>query len=294
VVAKLAEGQQGVVSHGQLVGLGVGASAIQRRVRAGRLHRVHLGVYLVGHLARAPHATEMAALLACGEAAVLSHRSAAFVWSAGASRPPQVHVTVGGDWSARRPGVVVHRSERLEQTDVEERHGLKLTSAERTILDLAAVLSPAVLEWFIGQAFARRLVSPAALAARAEASLGWRGIRKLRAALDLSGGPSYTRSPSERTLRGALRRSELPAPEVNVIAGRYELDFLWRAERLVVEVDGYTYHSDPVAFERDRLRDAELQASGYRVMRVTRRQVRDTPEAVIARIRRALGTSSGG
>ena len=79
-----------------------------------------------------------------------------------------------------------------------------------------------------------------------------------------------------------------------MIAGRYELDFLWRAERLVVEVDGYTYHSDPVAFERDRLRDAELQASGYRVMRVTRRQVRDTPEAVIARIRRALGTSSGG
>jgi len=270
--------------------LGASPSSIQRRVRSGRLHPVHRGVYLVGHVARAPFANEMAAVLACGGGAAVSHRSAAFVWGI-ADRREEVDVTVPVDWSASRTGIAAHRSTSLSKDEVRQRSGLRVTSVERTLLDLAAVLAPAALEWHVGRAFARRLTSPAALSARVEQCAGRRGARRLRLLLAAPGGPAFTRSPPERRLLGKLRRTELPPPEVNVVVNGYELDFLWRSERLVVEVDGYTYHSDPIAFESDRLRDAELQARGYRVMRVTRLQLLHTPDAVIARIRRALNAT---
>jgi very-short-patch-repair endonuclease len=287
-IAELAAKQQGVVSRAQLLGLGASAAAIQRRQSCGRLHPVHRGVFLVGHVARAPHATEMAAVLACGEGASISHRSAAFVWQITDRPPAEVDVMVPVDWAARRRGIAPHRCVSPVNGDVCERSGVPVTSVERTLLDLATILSPAALEWHVGRAFAAMLTSQTALATRVELAAGRRGVRRLRSLLAEPGGPAFTRSPPERRLLSMLRRTDLPRPEVNATTNGYELDFLWRDARLVVEVDGYAYHSDPLAFERDRLRDAELQALGYRVMRVTRLQLLRAPEAVIARIRRAL------
>lgn len=292
-IAGIARRQHGVIGRSQLLALGVSAAAIQRRVESGRLHTAHRGVYLVGHLARAPYAIEMAAALACGEGAAISHRSAAFVWRIADRRPARAEVIVPIDWTRRRPGIAARRSASLAEDDVRRPGGVPVTSVERTLLDLSAVLGPAALEWHVGRAFASRLTSAVALAARVEQSPGRRGVRRLRSLLAAPGGAAFTRSPPERSLLSKLRGSHLPPPEVNVVVNGYELDFLWRDQRLVVEVDGYTYHSDPIAFERDRLRDAELQANGYRVMRVTRRQVTETPEGVIARIRRALHDASG-
>jgi len=115
-----------------------------------------------------------------------------------------------------------------------------------------------------------------------------RGTATLRAVLELDGGPARTRSEAERILLALLRRAALPSPETNARLGPYEVDFVWRQERLVVEVDGYAFHADRRAFERDRVRDGELQARGIRVIRVTWRQLTDRPETVLARIARAL------
>lgn len=119
-------------------------------------------------------------------------------------------------------------------------------------------------------------------------SRGRHGAAPIRALLDLESAPALTRSEAESRLLALLRAADLPPTDVNARVGGYEVDFLWRPERLVVEIDGFAYHAHRAAFERDRLRDASLQAAGYRVMRVTWRQLRGRPEAVIARLAQAL------
>lgn len=259
-IAELARRQDGVVSREQLVRLGLTRSAIEHRVRSGRLHRIHTGVYAVGHRALSARGRSIAALLAAGEGAVLSHATALSVWDLSQAGGGPVHVTVAGDnGRSRRPGLVVHRSRTLSPADVVRRDGLPVTSARRTIGD------------------ARRSVSPqrfAAMVRRAEI---------LR--LDVGAIRGFEERPIEedgiRTRMDAIiRRWRLPAPRREVIIDAYTVDYLWEAQHLVVETDGRRTHDITSAFESDRARDARLAVLGFQTLRFTWRQITREPDLV--------------
>jgi very-short-patch-repair endonuclease len=287
-VAALAGRQHGMVSYAQLGAAGLTPRAIERRVEAGRLHRVHRRVYAVGHAAQTPLGREAAALLACGPGTVLSHRTAGAVWGVVKGPRTGVEVTVVGRDCGSRPGVTHRRVRRIESADLRVRSGLPLTGPARTLLDLGAIASARALRRAVNEALVLRLVDEDDLWAVLERCRGRRGAPQLRQLLAAGRGQSLTRSEAERRLLDVLEVRGLRAPETNVRVGRYEVDLLWRAERLVVEVDGYAFHATRAAFERDRVRDAELQASGLAVVRVTWRQIVDHPDATAARIARVF------
>ncbi|MGH2993183.1 MAG: DUF559 domain-containing protein [Solirubrobacterales bacterium] len=289
LIADLAREQRGVVSRAQLLAAGVTSSAIKHRLRAGRLHRVHPGIYRAGHVAPTHGAFEMAAVLACGPRALVSHRSAAYLWHLllYPADPTPVDITVVGRDAGAREGIRIHRLDGLQRRDADAIQGVPVTAIARTLLDLGAVVSSAEFERALAEAQVRRLVRRRDLVDQLERNRGRRGIRALRGALD-EGGPAPTRSEAERRMLRLIRAADLPTPQVNARLGRFEVDFLWPEQRLVVEVDGYAYHAHRSAFERDRRRDATLAASGYTVLRVTWRQLVDAPEAVVARLASAL------
>jgi very-short-patch-repair endonuclease len=287
-VAALARRQHGMVSYAQLGAAGITPRAIERRVEAGRLHRVHRRVYAVGHVAQTPLGREAAALLACGAGAVLSHRSAGAMWGVVAKPGTGVEVTIVGRDCGSRPGVRHRRVRRLETADMRLNSGLVVTAPARTLLDLGAIASARALRRAVNEALVMGLVNEDDLYAVLDRCRGRRGAPQLRRLLATGRGPSLTRSEAERRLLDVLRARGLQVPETNARVGRYEVDLLWRAERLVVEVDGYAFHATRAAFERDRLRDADLQASGMAVVRVTWRQIVDNPDATVARIARVL------
>jgi len=230
----------------------------------------------------------MAALLACGQEAILSHRAAAGVWELPVAAFRKVEVSVIGREPASRPGVRVYRVRALDPRDRRKHAGLALTSPARTLLDLGSVLTPRGLEQAVAEARARRLVSTTELHAVLARAPAKRGAAALRALLRREAGPALTRSAAEELLLAIVRAARLPSPETNVMVGAYEVDFLWREQRLVVEVDGYAFHSSPASFERDRRRDADLQDADFRVRRVTWRQLSEDPDGVGRRLGRAL------
>jgi very-short-patch-repair endonuclease len=292
-MADLASRQHGVVTRAQLVAIGFEPRAIDRRVEAGRLHRVHRGVYLVGHRVAPTHAREMAATLACGGGAVVSHRSAARLWAL-VSYPAldrEIEVTVADRNPGAKPGIRVHRVRRLDRRDVRSCDGIPITTPARTLLDLAGQIPPRGLEQALAEAQRRRLVRRRDLRELIGRNPSRRGAPALRALVEAVAAPALTRSQAEERLLALVRAAALPSPDVNARIGGHEVDFLWRAQCLIVEVDGFAFHSSRTAFERDRLRDAELGAQGYRVMRVTWRQIVDAPEAMLVRITTALAIS---
>lgn len=257
-----------MVTTAQLYAAGVDRNGIAHRVRHGRLVRRHRGVYQVGPI-EAPLGKEMAALLACGDQAALSHDSAAAIWG---FRPPHegdVHITVQRGRATSRPGIRVHRTLSLNAA---VHQGLRLTTPARTLADIGTTLTDQELDRAVEQALVLRLTTHEELA----------GTTRLKRALQTE--PSLTRSEAERRLLTLIRAARLPQPATNVRVGRHEADLLWRAHRLVVEVDGYAFHGSCHAFERDRRRDADLVAAGYRVLRFTWRQITKEPEAVVARL----------
>jgi very-short-patch-repair endonuclease len=294
-IAGLASKQRGVVRRGQLLDVGISSAAINRRVRSGRLHPVHRGVYLVGHSAPVSGARELAAVLACGPAAVVSHLSAAHLLKLlpYPAKPRPVDVTVQSRERARRAGIRVHCVESLDGRDTRTLQGIPITTPARTLLDLATALPPYLLERAIAEAEVRLLARRRDLVDQLDRNRGRPGTRALRSLLELEGGPAFTRSEAERRLLSLVRAAALSLPQANARLGTYEVDFLWSEQRLVVEVDGYAYHGNRAAFERDRERDVALAALGYTVMRVTWRQLVDAPEAIIARIAAALGARGG-
>ncbi len=285
-VMELAPRQACIVTTADLTARGVAPTAIRRLVDAGVLRRLHRGVYLAGPT-EPPNARAMAALLACGTGAALSHRTAGELWG---MLPPG-----GGPIDVTRPGgarthhgVRAHRG-RLEPRDVGRHHGMSVTRPARTLLDLARVLGPHALDRALEEAQVLRLVSDAELYAILERARARPGVRALRHALpSFDATPSLTRSEAELRLLGLVRAARLPAPVSNVRVCRREVDLLWPAQRLVVEVDGFRFHGGRAAFERDRRRDGELLASGYRVLRVTWRELTGAPEAVVATLAQAL------
>jgi very-short-patch-repair endonuclease len=289
-VARLAQSQRGVVDRSQLLAAGLSPAAIETRLRHGRLHRLHRGVYAVGHTALAPLAREQAALLAGGPGAAVSHRSAAALWGFCESHEGPVDITTGR--RIRQPGITAHRS-RIGSTETTVRAGLAVTSPARTLLDLAEVGSMAEVEEAVGAARVARWVTAETLLAYARASVGRRGVRVLTGVLEQAREEGFTRSRAERRLLALLRDAGLPAPEVNVVVLGRERDAVWRAERVIVELDSWAHHSSRTAFEADRLRIAELAAHGWHTVPVTWRQLTQGPYGVVARISAALAAPIG-
>jgi len=288
IILRIAARQHGVVSREQLVSAGVSADAVDRRLKRGRLGRLHRGVYVVEPL-RPPRMREMAAALACGEAAAVSHWSAAVLWDVTrSSRSGLVDVTISHGDRRRMSGIRVHRVRRLSPEELTKLDGIPITTVGRTIIDLAGVADQRALEQALARA-CRLGLSDVAQIRSLLCDQGTRpGMRKLRAVLDGAEQPAFTRSEAEERFLALLRKTHLPAPGANVNVGGYEVDFLWRAERLVVEIDGLAYHGTSWSFESDRRRDAELTAAGFRVMRVTWRQLVDEPQGLLVRLAQAL------
>jgi very-short-patch-repair endonuclease len=263
-VARLAARQHGVISLGRLRSTGLSRQAISRQVMAGRLHRIHRGVYAVGHRSLSPHGHWLAAVLACGEGAVLSHQSAAGLWALLPAVSSPAHVTIPLRSGRRsRRGIIVHRSARLASANRTIRASIPVTSLARTLADLRRTASKADYRRALREAELRGYEPP-------------------------SGDALCTRSELEDAFLRLCRRHGLPPPEVNVPIGPFIVDFLWRADRLVVETDGYRFHRGKTAFEDDRERDLELARLGFHVLRLSHRQVTGEPSEVASAVRRCL------
>ncbi len=288
-IARVAKAQHGVVTTQQLHGLGRGA--IAHRAAQRRLTPLHRGVYLVALQLDVPLSREMAAVLACGAGAALSHRSAAMVWQlAGADPLAEVEITVrGGD--RRRDGIRVHRVADLDQRDLTRHARIPITTPARTLVDLAFVAEDRELARAFEQAQILRLVTPRDIRAALARSPTGRGRRAVRKLLEAAAEPRFTRSRAEERMLELIRASGLPVPRTNVRVHGFEVDLHWPEQRLVAEVDGYAYHRSRAAFERDRRRDQRLQLAGQRVLRVTWRQMVDEPFALVAGLARALGST---
>jgi len=270
-IEKIAASQHGLITAAQLATCDLTSGAIAKRVRSGRLHRVHRGVYAVGHRNLSREARWLAAVLACGDGAVLSHLGAAALW--GLLRPEggPVDVTVpthGG--KRRRDGIRIHRCASLAgavlvpRPDAEPipavtvRDGIPVTAPWRTVEDLRGAVSPPLYRRAVREAEMRRFV------------LTPRTPR------------DRTRSDLERAFLALCREHGLPTPEVNVSLGRWTVDFLWREKRLVAETDSWATHGGSVAFEDDRGRDLGLRRLGYEVRRYADHQLETEPAAVVA------------
>jgi Protein of unknown function (DUF559) len=270
----------------QLVEIGMSATAARSRVRAWRWQRIHRGVYAVGWGPLTPMARAMAAVLACGPEAVLSHHSAAALLGIRSDARTKHDVTVPGRRRSR-PGIEIH-SGRLEPQDTTAVEGIPCTSVARTLLDLAESVDARALDRAVEQAERNRIFDLDAIddvLARAD---GRRGAPRLRRAVE-GHRETGARSELEHRFLELCEAAGLPRPETNVwLEEGLEVDFLWREQGLAVETDGYAIHGTRQAFERDRHRDQRLLGAGLRVMRVTWRQLEREPEAVVERVRSAV------
>lgn len=292
-VAAVAARQHGVVSTQQLRDCGLGDDGILRRVRLGRLHRVHRGVYAAGHVALSREGRLLAAVFASGRetekaggmaildfwGAAISHRSAAVLWGLLPDREGSVDVTVPGDGGKeRRRGIRLHRFLTLSPTAVTLHNGIPVTTPARTIADLRK-----------------------AVAGRAKTGVTGRELRRAIRQANVLGLPvdgearrDRTRSDLERDFLGICRRYRLPSPEVNVRVGPHLVDFLWRDRRLAVETDGFASHRGRQAFEDDRARDLDLRQHGWSVIRLSEKQIDEEPMRVAEVLADALRVGADG
>jgi very-short-patch-repair endonuclease len=257
-VGRIAGRQHGVVTSAQLIDAGLSRSAIARRLRGGRIYAVHRGVYAVGHPALSRHGRWMAAVLACGDGAFLSHGSAARLWQmlpAAGDAEGEIHVSVRSRAGrAKRKGIRLHRPSSLSSPSAigkrltTLRNGIPVTTPARTLRDLERIGPDETYGEAIRQA----------------SILGYE-----LGAIEVD----RTRSELEAAFLRLCRRACLPEPEINVRVGRFLVDFLWRRQLLVVETDGYRFHRGRAAFVGDRARDLDLRVLGYDVLRFAHEQV---------------------
>lgn len=254
-----------MVTRAQLIELGFGSRGISDWVRAGRLHRLHRGVYAVGHDRLQVQGRWLAAVLACGPGAVLSHGSAAALWNLRGAGSGAIDVTVPSrNGRGRRDGIRVHRSTRLPPEEVTVRHGIPVTTVARTLLDQADVLEVQALRRLIAEAEYTHTFDLTALDAVVQNNPGRRGAT-VRGAV----GGDWTRSELEDAFLELLEEGGVEKPRVNVWIAGYEADFVWRRAGLVVELDGLRAHGTRAAVRRDRRKDRALWRAGFRCMRLT-------------------------
>ena len=285
-LAELARGQWGVVSLAQLGALGIGSRAAQRRAQAGKLRRVYRGVYAVGGAVLPREGRWLAAVLACGPRAVLSHVSAAVHWNLLNYEPPRPEVTAPASRKGV-PGIRLHRSYSLDAQDTTNHQGIPTTTLARTLLDIAAQVPRHHLERALAQAERLQLYDHRAITQTIARANGHRGTKRLSQAI--AGDPQFTRGELEARMRKLVRDHGLPRPSFNVSLDApdhpgLEVDCYFPTHRLVVETDGWDTHRTRQAFEADRAKDAALLAAGYRVVRFTWRQLRYDPQTVADRL----------
>ena len=272
VIAGLAGRQHGVVGRAQLLAAGVGSEAIKHRVETGRLHPLHRGVYAVGHRVLSQRGRWMAAVLATG--GVLSHRSAAALWGI---RPSDGRIEVTTPRTrATRPGLLLHRAV-LAEDETTTHDGIATTTPARTLLDLAGVLPRHQLQQALNEAEIQRLPGPHALLDRHPTTKGTRALRT-------AAPPTHTRSDLEAKFLTFLNDRRFPPPRTNTLVEGVEADCAWPDHDLIVELDGYAFHTTRDAFHTDRRRDRRLTAAGWRVVRLTWRDL-DDPDALAEELR---------
>ena len=276
-----------MVTVAQLAECGIGKDAIAHRVNTGRLHLVFHGVYSFGCGELPPLARERAALLACGDRAFLSHRSAAFVWGLRKTAPAPVEVSVVGRGCRTRDGLHIHRIQVIDRRELLREDSLWVSSPARAALEVAAV-APDELADVIDEGIAHRLLNRCDLEAVLARNRPCRGAARLAALLGDETAMTITRSRAEKAFLKLIREARLPRPETNVRFGRYEADFVWRRERLIVELDSPTFHGGPRAFQNDREKDLVYRDADFDVLRFTRHHVVYEPPIVLVRLAQAL------
>ena len=279
-LAELAARQHGVVSVAQLIRLGLRPSSIKHRVRIGRLHRVYRGVYAVGYKRLTLDGRYMAAVLACGERAVLSHRSAGDLWGlrTGGSR---TEVTVPRGRHGPQ-GIQVHETRRIPPATT--RDNIPLTTLGRTLVDLADVVSRPRLERAFDDAERLQILDVNAI----HPIPGRMGTKAITALITERRIIPETKSELERRFAEFIREAGLPWPVFNTLVEEIEVDVLWRDQRLVVELDSWEYHRTRKAFEDDRAKEPILRLAEYNIIRVTSRRLTDDRPALLAQIRTFL------
>lgn len=290
VIARLAGRQFGVVSVHDLRRAGLSGGAIQRRVLRASLHPLHRGAYAVGHANPPLEGRFLAAVLACGAKAVLSHFAAAALWGFVDWRDRLIEVTVEGGRAPSHPGLRTHRTERLDHVrDLRIRRGIRVTSPARTLLDLAPYLTSKELRGAVRRAQSLGLVGIDELVEMLGRFRRRRGAPKL--ARIIASGPAPTRTVLEDLVLDLLLSGGFEHPDVNkemFLDGRKVVpDFRWARDRIVVEADSRAWHDNKLAREDDAERQALLEAHGERVVRVTWEQAIARPAQTIARLRAA-------
>jgi predicted transcriptional regulator of viral defense system/very-short-patch-repair endonuclease len=280
--------QHGVITRTQLLELGVSPAAISRRVKTGYLRPVHRGVYLVGPVTP-ERATEMAAVLAGGPRAVLSHLSALHSLGMLRGNPVRpVHVSIPGREREQKPGIRFHFVASLSEDERTVVDGIPVTSPARTLVDVASMLGSREIEWAVAVAEREGLIGAQELTSLPRRYPRRAGLAMLRTLIEDGREPDFTRSEAERRCIELFRLAGLPRPHTNVPVGPYELDLFWPDEGIAVEVDGWTYHSSRSQFEGDRRRDAWLRARGIEVIRLTWSQITREKIATAAQVSQAL------
>ena len=293
LIAVLATRQHGVISWRQLIDAGLGRGAIDHRCRSGWLHRIHRGVFAVGHPPLTREARWMGAVLACGDGAGLSHTCATALWEIRPYTGVWIDVTVPvRAGRTRRDRIRLHRSSTFDADDVTTHRGIPVTTIARTLLDVAATLKAPALARTIEQTEIRRLFDLAAVEETIARHPNHRGVAPLRRALALYRDDEFTRSELEKAFLALCDTHGIPRPLVNHIVEGKEVDFFWPHQRVVVETDGRETHFTLAAYEGDRARDAYLLTLGYRVLRFTELQVRYDSATVAERLAAVLATTA--
>jgi predicted transcriptional regulator of viral defense system len=297
-VGRIAGEQFGVVSREQLEGLGLAGEAAIKRAVSGRLHRVHQRVYSLTPRVMTQRGMFMAAVLACGPGAALSHISAAYLWGLVDEWVEPIDVTAPNRRGRSPDGVAAHRDGSLQPVDVTKLYGIPCTSLARTLLDYAGIAPEVELRRAVAQAEVLGVLDRAAVRSILRRGRRRRGVARLRLVVDsLHPQTKRTRGELERLFLAMCIRADLPQPEVNVwldVPGGKPLqaDFLWRDARLIVEADSRKFHDTASAFEYDRKREQRFQAAKWRVSRCTWAQVEREPRRIAATIRSLLAQAS--
>lgn len=276
-----------LITWRQLRALGLGRGAIEHRVKRGVLHRIHVGVYCWGAPVDTPSMRVRAAVLACGAGARASGHAALALQGLGALGPGPIDITVAGR-RVRRAGICVHRVDVTHRDDLRLVRGISVSSPARALLEVAADLTADELAATVERAQVKRLVRKHELEAVIARAGRRRGVGALRALVN----EPFTRSKAERLVVKLTRAAQLPRPAFNAIAEGFEVDVLWRAERVVLEFDSYEFHATRAAFERDRRKTAALTRGRYVVLRATWNELTRQSHALVARIAEALALSA--
>jgi very-short-patch-repair endonuclease len=284
-----ARGQHGVLARWQLREMGVPSRTIERWASCGRLRPIHRDVFAVGHMPPSQRARWLAAVLACGNGALLSHGSAAALWGLARSRGSRADVTAarGRQGNPARDRIRLHRG-KIDREDRASQAGIPVTTVARTLFDLAEVVAFSQLEAAWEEADRLNLLRLAALERVCERGYGRHALRPIRRLLSEARAAEATRSPLESRFAAFRRKQRLPPAATNVDVLGHEVDVLWPAARLVIELDSWEHHGHRAAFERDRARDPKLLLAGYRTIRVTHRRLDREPEQLAAEIRQLL------